>query len=199
MKTRDLFLAVLSVFVLSSCSAELIAPAEEMATKSILETEYNALNITTVNSEMVSLPAITLSEAENILKSLRSHKNAKEELQVNTHDEGEAHLWDLLMKQTIDYKYSFSIELHITSYDDGSLFYNGYDACCTLDKILWKVGGFSFESDKNSPDDFKFKSTSDIFFKIATENGKTEFYKVPVAITGTYQPKNQTSNYKYTL
>jgi hypothetical protein len=103
------------------------------------------------------------------------------------------------MKQTIDYKYSFSIELHITSYDDGSLFYNGYNAGCTLDKILWKVGGFSFESDKNSPEDFKFKSTSDIFLKIAADNGKFEFYKVPVAITGTYQPKKQSSNYTYTL
>ena len=199
MKTRDLIFAVLSVFVMSSCSAELITPDDAITTKSILEEEYNALNITNVNPEMVSLPAITLSEAENILKSLRSHKNAQEELQVNTHDEGEAHLWVLLMKQTIDYKYSFSIELHITSYDDGSLFYNGYDAGCSLDKILWKVGGFSFESDKNSPEDFKFKSTSDIFLKIAGEDGALSYYKVPVAITGTYQPKIQTSNYTYTL
>lgn len=199
MVTRNLILAVLSVFALSSCSAELIAPAEEMSIASVLETEYNAINILSANSEMVSLPAITLDEAKNILKSLRAHKNAKEELQVTTHDEGDAHLWDLIMKQTIDYKYSFSIELHITSYDDGSLFYNGYDAGCTLDKILWKVGGFSFESDKNNPENFRFKSTSGIFLKIAGEDGNVYYYKVPVEIMGTYQPKIQTSKYTYTL
>lgn len=199
MKTRNLLFAVLSVFVLSSCSAELITPAEEMSIASVLEKEYNALNVTTVNSEVASLPAITLSEAENILKSLRTHKNAKEEFQANTHDEGEAHLWDLIMKQTIDYKYSFSIELHLTSYDDGSLFYNGYEAGCTLEKILWKVGGFSFESDTTNPENFKFKSTSDIFLKIADEDGNLSYYKVPVGISGTYQPKIQISSYTYTL
>ena len=68
------------------------------------------------------------------------------------------------------YIHAVLLLLALTSYDDGSLFYNGYNAGCTLDKILWKVGGFSFESDKNSPEDFKFKSTSDIFIKIAAEN-----------------------------
>lgn len=199
MKTRNLFFAALFIFTLASCSTELITPDEEMVTKSVLETEYNALNISNAPAEVASLPAITMSEAENILKSLRSHKNATEELEVSTHDKGEAHLWDLLMKQTIDNKYSFSIELHITSYDDGSLFYNGYDSDCTLDKILWKVGGFSFESDKTSPEDFKFKSSSDIYLKIAGEDGALGYYKIPVAITGKYQPKLQVSNYTYTL
>lgn len=199
MKTRHFLLAALLIMAFTSCSAELIGTDEEMATKSVLETEYNALSITAVNSEVSSLPAITMSEAENILKSLRSHKNAKEELEVNTHDEGDAHLWDLLMKQTIDLRYCFTIELHITSYDDGSLFYNGYESDCTLDKIHWKVGGFSFESDKTNPGDFKFSSSSDIFLKISSEDGNLKYYKVPVAITGKYQPQKQASNYTYTL
>lgn len=199
MKTRHFLLATLLIMAFTSCSAELISPAEDMPAKSVLETEYNALKISSVDAQTASLPAISMTEAENILKSLRSHKNAKEEFQVSTHNEGDAHLWDLLMKQTIDNKYIFTIQLHLTSYDDGSLFYNGYDTECSSKIIAWKVGGFSFESDKTDSDVFKFKSASNLFFKIASDSGEPAYYKVNVSIQGNYHSDTQTSNYTYTL
>ncbi len=199
MKTKDLFLAILMVIGLSSCAAELITPAEEMLAKNILETEYNALQIQTSDPDFDSLPVITLSEAKDILSSLRTHKNAKEELSVSTHDEGEAHLWELLMKQIIDNRYTFAIQLNIASYDDGSLFYNGYNTECSSDKIAWDVNGFSFESDKSDAANFKFKSDSSLYLKVATESGNAAIYMVNVAINGNYHSDTQTSSYTYTL
>lgn len=199
MKTRLLFLAVSAIMALTSCSAELFDPADGQVTKSVLETEYNALKVDSVLPDIASLPVISMSEAENILASLRTHKNAKEEFSANTHDEGEAHKWELNMKQTIDGKYSFSIQLSITSYDDGSLFYDGYDTECSLNKIFWQVGGFSFESDKVHSEDFKFNSSSSIFFNVVSQNGEHAYYRIPVSIQGTYHPAQQKSSYTYSL
>ena len=57
MKTRLLFLAVSVVMALTSCSAELIDPADGQVTKSVLETEYNALKVDSVLPDISSLPA----------------------------------------------------------------------------------------------------------------------------------------------
>ena len=199
MKTRLLLLAVSVVMALTSCSAELIDPADGQVTKSVLETEYNALKVDSVLPDISSLPVISMSEAESILSSLRTHKNAKEEFSVNTHDEGDAHKWELHMKQTIDGKYAFSIQLSITSYDDGSLFYDGYSANCSFNKVFWQVGGFSFESDKQHSEDFMFKSSSSIFFNVVSQNGEHAYYRIPVSIQGTYHPAQQKSSYTYSL
>ena len=199
MKTRQLFLAFLMIIGLSSCAAELITPEEDMYAHGILEAEYNAMKLQPGDSEFASLPVISLDEAKDILNSLRTHKNAKEILSVNTHDEGNAHLWDLLMKQIIDNRYTFAIQLHITSFDDGSLFYNGYDTECSSNKIAWDVNGFSFESDKTEAASFKFKSNSNIFLNVASNGGSSIIYKVNVAINGNYHSDTQTSSYTYTL
>ena len=199
MKTRLLLLAVSVVMALTSCSAELIEPADGQVTKSVLETEYNALKVDSVLPDISSLPVISMSEAESLLSSLRTHKNAKEEFSANTREEGDAHKWELNMKQTIDGKYAFSIQLSITSYDDGSLFYDGYDAECSYNKVFWQVGGFSFESDKENTEDFKFNSSSSIFFNVVSQNGEHTYYRVPVSIQGTYHPAQQKSSYTYSL
>ena len=199
MKARQFFLAILMVVGLSSCAAELITPAEEMNVKNVLETEFNALKLQNVESHTAALPVITLDEAKDILNSLRTHKNAKEELSVSTHDEGEAHLWELLMKQIIDNRYTFAIQLNITSFDDGSLFYNGYTAKCSSNRIVWDVEGFSFESDKADAANFKFKSDSSIFLNVATESGESVIYMVKIAIAGNYHSDTQTSSYTYSL
>ena len=176
MKTRLLFLAVSVVMALTSCSAELIDPADGQVTKSVLETEYNALKVDSVLPDISSLPVISMSEAESILSSLRTHKNAKEEFTANTHDEGEAHKWELNMKQTIDGKYA-----------------------CSFNKVFWQVGGFSFESDKQHSEDFMFKSSSSIFFNVVSQNGEHAYYRIPVSIQGTYHPAQQKSSYTYSL
>lgn len=199
MKTRLFFLASFLIFALASCSAELIDPAGNLASENVLELEYNALKIASVSEDVASLPAITMAEAESILVSLRSHKNDREEFSATSSNEGDARLWVLNMKHTIDGKYTFSIQLNITSYDDGSLFYNGYDSDCSLKKAVWQVGGFSFESDKMNPDDFKFNSKSSIFFSVVSQNGDVAYYRVPVLIEGVYHPSQQVSSYTYSL
>ena len=199
MKARHFLLAILMVVGLSSCAAELITPADEMSAKNVLEKEYNALRLQAADPQFAALPVITLNEAKDILNSLRSHKNAKEELTVNTHDEGQAHVWELLMKQIIDNKYTFAIQLNITSFDDGSLFYNGYNTECSSSKIAWDVNGFSFESDKTDAANFRFKSNSNIFLNVAADEGNSAVYKIDVAIDGNYHSDTQTSSYSYTL
>ncbi len=199
MKTRHFLLAALFLFAFTSCSAELFDAVGDYEANNVLETEFNATKVMDADSKMLALPVITINEAEAFLNSLRSHKNVREELDVNKHDEGNAHLWELLMKQTIDSRYTFSIELRITSYDDGSLFYNGYNADCSSNRIMWQVGGFSFESVKDNTGDFKFKSISNIVLKVAQNSGEPALYRVPVAIEGLYHPANQTSSYTYSM
>lgn len=39
------------------------------------------------------------------------------------------------MKQTIDHKYAFTIQLNMNCYNDGSLYYGGYQAECSSSLI----------------------------------------------------------------
>ncbi len=51
------------------------------------------------------------------------------------------------MKQTIDHKYAFTIQLNMNCYNDGSLYYGGYQAECSSSLIKWYLKGFSLATD----------------------------------------------------
>lgn len=197
MKNIRLILIVAAVMSLFSCAAELNDPVVYSSTTRVLEAEYNARLLESNNVIVSNLPELTLKEAETILSELRNHVNADEELQIQTDEFGDMQKWQVVMTHTINQKYIFTIQLNLTSYDDGSLFYNGYSNSCTLDEMKWQVGGFSFSSNGES-DHFKFESQSYLYLKIEGDE-EPLCYLVPVSILGQYNPNNHEASFTYSL
>ena len=135
-------------------------------------------------------------EADEILSNLRKHTNAKEEHNVLAADKGNQTLLKVITSQTINGKYTFTIQLNLTSYADGDLYYNGYNAECSSSLMKWYVKGFSLASD-NSEGNFIFQSESYIYMKVA-DNG-IKYMQIPVSIQGTYNPKNHDASFTYKL
>lgn len=190
------FLSVLLISIcFASCSAESNIPVEEPETSAVvlLESRYAATEVA-VSSELAELPAISISEAENILAALRNHTNAKEELNVEKEDNPNLRV---AIKQTIDNKYAFTIQLNLSSYDDGSLFYNGYESSCSSDLMKWKLTGFALSSDKNKNYCYNFTSDSYLYLKVI-EDG-VHYLQIPVKIKGNYFTDNHDASYTYTL
>ena len=93
-------------------------------------------------------------------------------------------------------KYTFTIQLNLTGYADGDLYYNGYNAECSSSLMKWYVKGFSLASD-NSEGNFIFQSESYIYMKVA-DNG-IKYMQIPVSIRGTYNPKSHDASFTYKL
>ena len=146
---------------------------------------------------MSNLPELTLKEADAILSALRNHVDDSEDLDIRYAELGDMQKWQVVMTRTISKKYSFTIQLNLTSYEDGSLFYNGYTNSCTLDEMQWHVGGFSFSSSYDS-NRFNFDSKSYLYLKVVGDE-QPLYYQVPVSITGQYNPNNHEASYTYSL
>ena len=97
---------------------------------------------------------------------------------------------------TTEPKYTFTIQLNLTGYADGDLYYNGYNAECSSSLMKWYVKGFSLASD-NSEGNFIFQSESYIYMKVA-DNG-IKYMQIPVSIRGTYNPKSHDASFTYKL
>ncbi len=121
-----------------------------------MERTYGARSVTYEenNSDKLNLndlPAISLKEADEILSNLRKHTNAKEEHNVLAADKGNQTLLKVITSQTINGKYTFTIQLNLTGYADGDLYYNGYNAECSSSSLMkWYVKGFSLASDNSA-------------------------------------------------
>lgn len=201
MKAIHLMIAMLVMMSLASCSADGNDPVENSASTYLLEKTYGARSVAyeennSNNLNLSELPAISLSEADGILSVLRKHTNAKEELDIQAATRGEQTLLKIAMKQTIDSKYSFTIQLNMSSYSDGSLYYSGYKAECSSSLMKWYLKGFSLASD-NATGNYKFESQSYIYMKIV-DNG-IKYIQVPVTIEGNYNPDNHESKFSYNL
>lgn len=187
-------MVVMSLF---SCTTELNDPVANSSFDNVLESKFNAVELEDNNAMYSNLPELSMKEAETILSALKNHTNDKEDLEVKTASQNDMHKWQVVMKHTIDNKYTFTIQLNLTSYDDGSLFYNGYSNNCSLDEMKWQVGGFSFASD-NASEKFKFQSQSYLYIKVFDQD-ETKFYQIPVAINGLYNPMNHEASYDYSI
>lgn len=201
MKAIYLMIAMLVMMSLASCSADGNDPVENSASTYLLEKTYGARSVAyeennSNNLNLSELPAISLSEADGILSALRKHTHAKEELDIQAATKGEQTLLKIAMKQTIDSKYSFTIQLNMNSYSDGSLYYSGYKAECSSSLMKWYLKGFSLASD-NATGNYKFESQSYIYMKIV-DNG-IKYIQVPVTIKGSYDPNNHESKFSYNL
>lgn len=194
-------IAMLTMMSLASCTADGNDPVENSSSTYLLEKTYGAISVayTENNSDKLNLndlPAISLSEADQILSNLRKHTNAKEELDVQTMNKGNQTLLDVIMKQTINNKYTFTIQLNMSSDSDGMVYYGGYKAECSSSLMKWYLKGFSLSSD-NATGNNKFESQSYLYIKVV-DNG-IKYMQIPVSIKGTYNPKNHKAAFSYSL
>lgn len=197
MKTVKMLFAMMAVMGVISCTAELNDPVVDSSINNVLETKYNAQLLEESSALLSNLPELSMKEADAILSALRNHVDDSEDLDVRYAEMSDMQKWQVIMTRTISKKYSFTIQLNLTSYEDGSLFYNGYTNSCTLDEMQWHVGGFSFSSIYDS-DRFKFDCKSYLYLKV--EGGEQPlYYQVPVSITGQYNPSNHEASYTYAL
>lgn len=201
MKAIYLMIAMLVMMSLASCSADGNDPVENSTSTYLLEKTYGARSVAHENSNsdnlnLNELPAISLSEADGILSALRKHTNSKEEFDVQAADKGEQTLLRIAMKQTIDNKYAFTIQLNMTSYSDGTLYYSGYKAECSSSLMKWYLKGFSLATDNNTKN-YKFESQSYIYMKVV-DNG-IKYMQIPVTIKGSYNPQNHDAKFSYNL
>lgn len=201
MKAIYLMIAILAMMSLASCTADGNDPVENSSSTYLLEKTYGARSVAYAenNSENLNLndlPAISLSEADEVLSNLRKHTNAKEELDVQAANKGEQTLLAIIMRQTINSKYTFTIQLNMKSYSDGSLYYSGYKADCSSSLMKWYLKGFSLASD-NTTGKYKFESQSYIYMKVV-DNG-IKYMQIPVNVKGTYDPINHNAAFSYSL
>ena len=201
MKAIYSMIAMLIMMSLASCTAEGNDPVENSSSTYFLENTYGARSVAyeennSDNLNLNELPAISLSEADGILSSLRKHTNAKEELDIQAATRGEQTLLKISMVQTINSKYTFTIQLNMNSYSDGSLYYSGYTATCSSSLMKWYLKGFSLSSD-NTTGNYKFESKSYIYMKVVSDGIK--YIQIPVSIKGTYNPSNHNAAFTYSL
>ena len=121
MKAIHLLIATLIMMSLASCTAESSDPVDNSSSTYFLERTYGARSVTyeennSDNLNLNDLPAISLKEADEILSNLRKHTNAKEEHNVLAADKGNQTLLKVITSQTINGKYTFTIQLNLTGY-----------------------------------------------------------------------------------
>lgn len=201
MKAIYFMIAMLTMMSLASCTADGNDPVDNSSSTYLLEKTYGARSVSyqennSDNLNLNDLPAISLSEADEILSTLRKHTNAKEELDIKAAERGEETLLKIAMKQIVNNKYTFTIQLSMSSYSDGSLYYNGYTAECSSSLMKWYLKGFSLASDK-STGNYKFESESYLYMKVV-DNG-IKYMQIPVSIKGTYNPNNHRAAFSYNL
>lgn len=184
---------ILLVILFASCTAESDSPLEEVVMPSVLESRYAATEVSETE-DLSSLAAISLAETENILDILHNHTNAKEELTIE--QQGDARM-RVIIKQTIGNKYAFTIQLNLSSYEDGTLFYNGYENSCSSDLMKWDMSGFALASSNTEKYTYNFTSNSYLYFKVV-DNG-IRYMRVPVKVQGNYHTDNNKASYTYTL
>lgn len=201
MKAIYLMIAMLTMMSLASCTADGNDPVDNSSSTYLLEKTYGARSVSygesnSDNLNLDNLPAISLSEADEILSNLHKHTNAKEDLDIKVANRGEETLLKIAMKQIINNKYTFTIQLSMSSYKDGRLYYNAYTAECSSSLLKWYLKGFSFASDHNTGN-YKFESESYIYMKVV-DNG-IKYLQIPVSIKGTYKPDNHHAAFSYHL
>lgn len=204
MKATYFLIAMITMMSLASCAADGNDPTVDDSiniSTYYLERTYGARSVAYTESSsdelsLSDLPSISLSEAEQILSSLRKHTNAKEEQEVLAADKGEQKLLKIIMTQTINNKYTFTIQLNMSSYADGSLYYGGYEAKCSSSLMKWYLKGFSLSSD-GTTGNYKFEAQSYLYIKVV-DNG-IKYMQIPISIKGTYNPVSHQGSFTYSL
>ena len=200
MKATIFMIAMLVVLGLASCTSASNDPVEDNNSTYLLEKTYGAGSITPAennsnNLNLEELPAVSVSEADQILKKLRMHTNMQESNSVKSSTNGDKTDLTASAQQTIDGQYTFTINLKMTQYSNGTLLYGGYTASVSSDLFKWYIKGFNFSSNKDG--NYKYNVPGYIYFKIADEGIK--YVKIPFTVSGSYNPKDHSTLFSYQL
>lgn len=195
-------IAIATMMSLASCSTESTdtATEEEVNNEYILEQDYNAKNVTNEDESTTGsieiLPPVTVTDAVNLLGKIREHKNVIEELNVTAAESGDQKLYCVSMTQTVDESVSFTIQLNMTGYNDGRLYYSGYETNLTANEMNWDVNGFSLSNDSQTGK-YKFSGQSYLYLKVL--NNGVKYMQVPVSVNGIYNPETHEASFTYSL
>ena len=91
------------------------------------------------------LPGMSASEVSAILSNIQKHSQSEKHYMVEENDHDGFCDVDILMDETINHKYTFTIQLHMErNNNSGVMYYKGFEADCTSNQFEWYIKGFSF-------------------------------------------------------
>lgn len=201
MKNSIFVVAMLIVLGMTSCAASENDPMEQVENIDMLST-YGARNVSASdknfkNLSLEELPPISVSEANDILASIRKHSQSQKHFDVKENLHGDHSDIDVMMDETVCNKYTFTIQLHMQKDSQkGTMYYKSYEANCSASSFAWYIKGFSFSTD-NTTGDNKFESPSYLYFKVMGD--ELNYIQVPVTVKGTYCPNDNKAEFSYVL
>ena len=152
MKSSIFVVAMLVIMGMTSCTASENDPMEEVETIDMLST-YGARNLNASdknfkNLHLDELPGVSVSEASTILANIRKHSQSEKSFDVKESAHGDLTNVDIVLGETINHKYTFSILLHMEkNTQKGVVYYKSYEANCSASNFAWYIKGFSFATD----------------------------------------------------
>ena len=201
MKSSIFVVAMLVIMGMTSCTASENDPMEEVETIDMLST-YGARNLNASdknfkNLHLDELPGVSVSEASTILANIRKHSQSEKSFDVKESAHGDLTNVDIVLGETINHKYTFTIQLHMEkNAKKGVVYYKSYEANCSASNFAWYIKGFSFATD-NSTGNNKFESPSYLYFKVMSD--EVNYIQVPVTVKGTYCPSDNQAEFTYEL
>lgn len=198
---RNLIMWVIILFVgMTSCAVNECDPLEQtenidaLASFGAKELADNNFIATLALDE---LPGMSAGEVGAILSNIRKHSQSQKHYNVEENNHDDFCDVDILMDETINDKYTFTIQLHMErNNNNGIVYYKSFEADCSSDQFEWYIKGFSFSSD-NLTGNNKFESPSFLYFKVLDEG--VTFIQIPVLVKGTYNPKNNKADFTYSF
>ena len=198
---RNLIMWVIILFVgMTSCAVNECDPLEQtdnidaLASFGAKELADNKIISTLTLDE---LPGMSASEVSVILSNIQKHSQSEKHYMVEENDHDGFCDVDILMDETINHKYTFTIQLHMErNNNSGVMYYKGFEADCTSNQFEWYIKGFSFSSD-NLTGNNKFESPSYLYFKVLNEG--VTFIQVPILVKGTYSPTDNKADFTYSF
>ena len=201
MKNSILFVAMLIIMGMTSCTATENDPMEQVEDFSSLTSSYGARSVLSSDNickklHLEELPGVSAEEACNILSNLKKHNQSVKHSDVKENDHDGICDVDIIMDETISNRYTFTVQLHMEKDSKGTMYYKSFEADCSANTFAWYIKGFSFSTD-NATGANKFESPSSIYFKILDE--EVRYIQVPVTVKGTYDGKDNKAEFSYTL
>lgn len=202
MKAMYFIVATLIILSLASCTANENDPVSEETSVHALVSTFGATNLVkdssqSANLRLSELPGMTAAEAYTILGEIRKHQASQKTSNAFEEQSNNKVLLKIEMSETVSGKYTFSLQLNLMKYADGSLFYSGYEANCQSGTFNWYRKGFNFSCDNSHPGCYKFETQGYLYFKVIDKN--PQYLQVPFKVTGTYNTSTQEVDFTYNM
>lgn len=201
MKNSILFVAMLIIMGMTSCTATENDPMQEVDNFTSLTSSYGARSVSSSDNickklRLEELPGISAEEACNILSKLKKHNQSVKHYDVTENSHGDICDVNITMDETVSNQYTFTIQLHMEKDGKGTVYFKSFEADCSANDFTWYIKGFSFSTD-NETGANKFESPSNLYFKILDE--EVSYMQVPVIVKGTYDTTDNKAEFSYSL